>query len=1032
MDENRFPRSNPRAGSCYSRLPDAAAADWFRIMISRAFALGFLALGLASAETQLPAGAEEMHLVTAPAVSPDGKSMVFEWINDLWTAPTDGGEAIRVEENPARDSYPQFTPDGKRIVFSSDRTGSMQVFSIPAAGGEAIRHTYQTEGNELECLSPDGTHAIVRGIRERSGFRATRLFTIDLTKDAREQRLFDATGDEASWSPDGTRVLFCTGGEQLYRKGYRGSRASHIWQYEIPTGKFECRVAEETDARQPVWHPDGKGFYYLSSRTGTLNLWSQRDGATTPEAITWETGDSVFSRIPSAEGSTFVFRRGFGLFRFRPKTDATPLPLTLWTREKLPDVSRDQKKITTTTNADFTNGLDQIVFSAAGELWWIRNGETKRLTETPAAESDVRFSPDGKWLYFLRDDGLSPNFFRATFKEGLLENERQVTAGSFTKTLFKPSPDGTKIAWVEGTGNIFTAAADGTDPRCVFKCWDRPTFDWEPNGQRLAIAAEDRNSNRDIWLTDADGKSDPLNLTRHPAFEGSPRWSPDGRWLVFSAKRDADGKSRLWKIDFSKDGPRTAKVISTGDIEPTRVIWAADSKSLLFQNQKTTDANLYSVSPAGGEVKTLTAQRGVPIRTTKGGSLLWRVNQTPAMLKDGVSMTFPISASIDRRRNEVLTLAFRRICKTLGERFYDPKMNGIDWEALRMKYEPAAAMSRTSRQFDRTVSHLFGELNASHLSFLRKPWSNEIIKKPIEETTAHPGLVFRDGPAEGPLVIERIIPGSPAARIPDSPEKGEIIVRIAGEAATSHTPLHRFFNSGLGKSLPVVIRSMDGKERVIELRCISYARARSLDRKENESIARQRVTKNGDFSYVKVRDMSMKSFIDLELTVYRASLETAGMVLDFRNNGGGREADRMLSLFCQPVHSFTVPRGGPEGYPNARRVHAAWDKPLVVLCNENTFSNSEIFCHAMRETKRAPLVGTTTAGGVISAIKVTIPDAGELQVPFRGWFQTGTGKNLDLNGAVPDFPVGLTPADENAGRDPQLEKAVEVLLKNDR
>lgn len=1012
-------------------------------MILRVLVSGGLSLVLAAAQSQIPTGATEMHGVAAPAVSPDGKSMVFEWINDLWTASTEGGEAIRVEENSARDAHPLFTPDGKRIVFSSERTGSMQVFSIPVGGGNASQHTHQTEGNELQCLSPDGTHAIVRGLRERSGIRAAGLLVIDLTKEGREQRLFDAPGDEASWSPDGTRVLFSTGGEQLYRKGYQGPRASKIWQYEIATDRFECRVAEEMDARGPVWHADGKGFFYQSSRTGTLNLWSQRDEAGDPVQVTHETGDGVFSRVPAADGSTYVFHRGFRLFRLSTAPGATPVALTLWTRANLADSSRLKETITTTTDADFTTGHDQLVFSAAGELWWKKgpDGEARRLTQTAAAEKDVRFSVDGRWLYFLRDDGLNPNYFRAAFNDGALGEAHPVSNTPRTKTGFKPSPDGKRIAWVEGTGDVICASADGADPRLVFKCWDRPTIDWDPNGRWLAIAAEDRNSNRDIWLGDAEGRRAPLNLTRHPAFEGSPCWSPDGRWLVFSAKRGVGGMSQLWKIDFGRKGLRDdadeaeiqgladkAKLVNTDGIEPVRTIWTSDSKNLLFQSEKASDRTLHSVNVENGGVKILTAQRGIPIRCTTDGLLLWRVNRTPAILKGSESVMFPISVTLDRSRSEVLTLAFRRIWKTLGERFYDPTMNGTDWEVLREKYEPAAAMSRTSRQFDRTVSQLFGELNASHLSFLRQPWPEEVVKKSNEAATAHPGLVFVDGSEDGPLLIDRVIKGSPAALLPDAPVPGEQVVRIAGEEVTNHTPLHRFLNGSADGSLPMVVRSKEGKERVIEIRCVSYARARFLDMEEKRWQAREKVEKRGEFCYLKVRDMSIKSFMELEVAIYRASLDRRALILDFRDNSGGREADRMLSLFCQPEHSFTVPRDGPEGYPNERRVHAFWSKPLVVLCNENTFSNAEIFCHAMQATKRAPLVGTTTAGGVISAVKVSIPDAGELQVPFRGWFHAGSRRNLDLNGAVPDFPMGLTPADEAQGRDPQLEKALEVLL----
>lgn len=1007
-------------------------------MIPNVFAQILIFVGfmtLASAEEITP-----LHLISAPAVSPDGKSMVFEWIGDLWTASTDGGEAVRVVENPARDAYPLFNPDGKRIVFSSDRSGSMQIFSVPITGGDEIQHTHHTEGNELECLSPDGSHAVVRGIRERAGFRATRLFSIDLTQDSREQRLFDATAESAIYSPDGKRVLFCRGGEQLYRKGYKGSRASQIWEYNIPKGKFECLVAEETESRSPFWHADGKGYFYISARNGTPNLWTKRDDSPTPQALTHFTGDGVFLRAPSADGKTFVFHRGFELFRFRLGADPAPLPLKLWTRAALPDVTRVEKTITRTTDADFTPDAEQVVFSAGGELWWMKEQEAKpiRLTETPAAESEPRFSANGDWLYFLKDDGLESNYHRARLREGQLGEIQKITFGTRSKHHFKLSPNGTRIAWIEATGDIFTANVDGSEPRCVFPCWDIPTYDWSPNAGWLAVAAEDRNANRDIHLVTADGSRPPLNVTRHPAFEGSPRWSPNGRWLIFSARRGVAAKSQLWRIDFGKNGLASlatdaeilqlgdkAVVISTGEIEPIRTIWSADSKALFFQNRRSADRNLYAVTNDG--IKTVAEQRGLPIRVTVDGSLLWRVDQKPTVLKDGILTSFQISTKVERSRSAMLTLAFRRIWRTLGERFHDAGMNGTDWEALRQKYETAAAEARTSRQFDRVVSQLFGELNASHLTFLRKPWDNEMRQDAKEKITAHPGLIFRDGGEEGPLVIDEVLYGSPIGSLKEKPMEGEIVVKIAGEPVTNLSALHPFLNGAGNRTLPVVIRAKDGKERVLELRCISHDRARTLDQKQSDEESRKRTMTAGKVSYQRVPNMNRNTFDDLELKIYRESLESDGMILDLRNNGGGREADRMLSLFCQPVHSRTIARGGPEGYPVARRPHAAWDKPLVVLCNENTFSNAEIFCHAILETKRAPLIGRTTAGGVISAVKTTIPDAGELQVPFRGWFDAKTKQSLDLNGAVANFPVELTPRDEDAGDDPQLQMAVEQM-----
>ena len=92
-----------------------------------------------------------------------------------------------------------------------------------------------------------------------------------------------------------------------------------------------------------------------------------------------------------------------------------------------------------------------------------------------------------------------------------------------------------------------------------------------------------------------------------------------------------------------------------------------------------------------------------------------------------------------------------------------------------------------------------------------------------------------------------------------------------------------------------------------------------------------------------------------------------------------------------------------------------------------SLSNSEIFCHAIKSTSRAPLVGKATAGGVISAVNTSIPDVGVLQIPFRGWYREKDGLNYDLGGAVPDFDIDLTPAVEDSEQDPQLKKALEIL-----
>lgn len=1020
--------------------------DWIR----KAVPFALLIAGAAMADSEapasgdLPAGGHELTMISHPSLSADGQTMVFCWLGDLWTADTATGEASPVDRHPAREAHPRFTPDGNRIVFSSDRTGSYQVFSMPSHGGECIQHTFHSEGNLLEDVSPDGTHALVRGMRDKHGTRNERLMIINLHMDSREVMVFDAAGHSAQWSPDGKRLLFCRGGESFYRKGYRGSRAAQIWQYDIAGRVFTPLVREETEALWPNWMPDGNGFYHVSGADGVFNLWLRESGKPA-RRLTSYTDDGVVTPTVSADGSTIVFRRGFGVMIHHPGSGQTPRRLALWTRDKLPDNAAMTRTFKGCDSVDFTPSLHPV-FSLAGDLWWMASpaGGPVRMTCTAEAEESPRFSPDGEWLYFLRDDGMDSRFFRARLADGELHDEQPVTSGGRTKSQFSPSPDGSKIAWVEGTGDVFVAEADGGNPRRVLRGWSKPTYDWSPDGRWLAIAAEDRNSNRDIQLVRSSGKSSALNLTRHPAFEGSPRWSPDGRWLVFSARRSALGKLEFWRIDFGKDGlPDSlaeadaarlggrAVFIPTKGIEPTLPLWSPDSREIWFHSRKSANPVLYAVTVRDGKLRTVIRRRGVPIRHVANGALIWRVNRDPEIFDESGRTTYPISMDVTRPREQVLTLGFRRIWRTIGERFYDPSLNGVDWQKLRLKYEPVAAGSLDSHQFYRVIRQLLGELNASHLSFHRRSWPGENEPRAMKNRTAHPGLRFDDhAPADGPLIIREVIPGSPVAGLPDAPVPGDAITRIAGDAVTNRTPLHPYFNGSENRNLPVTIRDASGRTRVIELRCIPYRKARALDLRNQRAAARDKVlAAHPKTSYIPVPNMDLETCRKLAVSIYQASLEADGLILDFRNNGGGREADRMLAMLCQPIHCFTVPRDGPKGYPVERRTAPLWDKPLVVLCNQDTYSNAEIFCHAIKASGRGPLVGTATAGGVISAVSSTIPDIGKVQVPFRGWFLAESGLNLDLNGAQPDYAVHVSPVDESSGRDPQLAEAIEILKK---
>jgi tricorn protease len=228
-----------------------------------------------------------------------------------------------------------------------------------------------------------------------------------------------------------------------------------------------------------------------------------------------------------------------------------------------------------------------------------------------------------------------------------------------------------------------------------------------------------------------------------------------------------------------------------------------------------------------------------------------------------------------------------------------------------------------------------------------------------------------------------------------------------------------------------VAKAEGGAERTIKIRPISYEKARELLYEnwlaDNRRLVEQQ--SQGRLGYLHIRAMDAVSFHEFETQLYRVGYGREGLLIDVRDNGGGSTTDYLLTALTQPRHAITIPRNGQPGYPQDRCVFATWTKPIVVLCNQNSFSNAEIFSHAIKAVGRGKLVGVQTAGGVVSTGAASISDLGTLRVPFRGWFHIKTGLDFELNGAMPDVVIWPAPDEMPRGLDCQLGKAVELLLE---
>ena len=490
------------------------------------------------------------------AISPDGSTVAFTYKGDIFTVPVKGGKATQITSNQDYDGVPVWSKDGKNIVFLSTREGSDDIFITSAKGGTPRRLT-TSSGNEkpLTFLNDSILLFSASNLPGRTTARApfsTQVYQLNVNRENPRPKLYLSQPMISADANASGQVLYQDrkGVEDVLRKHERSSGTADVWLYN--KGIFSQLTNQNWGNQCPVW---GKGdtFYFVSEKDGTLNVFEGNIANKTEKQLTKFSKHPVRS-LSSSDNGTLAFSWDGELYTMTPGSEPQKINVQIIADDYDSDLVKRYEKYGASDIAVSPEGKE-VAFIIRGDVY-VTDTEyetTKRITDTPAQERTVSFSPDGRTLVFDSDvDGIW-QLFTAKIKN---DKEKQFAYATDIdiEPLYKCetsamqpqfSPDGKKVAFLENRTELkvidvntkkVNTALDGKY-NYSYSDGDIP-FSWSPDSKWLLISYIGFGgwNNTDIALVKADG-SEVVDLTESGYSDNNPKWALDGKALTYSSGR---------------------------------------------------------------------------------------------------------------------------------------------------------------------------------------------------------------------------------------------------------------------------------------------------------------------------------------------------------------------------------------------------------------------------------------------------------------------------------------------------------------
>ena len=596
-------------------------------------------------------------------------------------------------------------------------------------------------------------------------------------------------------------------------------------------------------------------------------------------------------------------------------------------------------------------------------------------------------------------------------------------------------------------------------------------FDWSPDSKWLAFTMAGPTYETDIFVVSLDGEIH--NISQFAGWNYRPRFSSDGKIVYFSSSMH--DRTETYKIELAHkpdefieavidslfmdepEGEAEDKKEKDDEVDKDTIEVVIDFERIDKRRTRAYDLNTSSEYP----VLTPDGKKYIFIASILGKPEIWSVNteddpdlkqlthsgQSKSLLNvtddskailyleggvvkrlemaDQKNTLLSFKATLDIDARELNRQKFDEAWQVLNTYFYDGSFHEADWAAARDKYRPAVDHIRTEPEFRNLVKEMMGELRASHLDiYSREPGPDANV------TTGETGISidYRQYDRTGNFVIDYVVPESPAdlAGI----KAGQIIFAVNDQPLTRETNINRLMSGIIDHRLILNVSDRPGKKgEDVVLKPISGDALGSLAYNDWVEGRRHLVDSlsGGRLAYIHIPAMSGSRLEKFKEELVSIAESKDGLVIDVRNNGGGNIAVHLLGILVKTPYFLRNFRDFPVTSENKMRSDAL-EKPMTLLINNYSASNSEIFAEGFRKLKLGKIVGEPTAGAVIGTGSYTLIDGTRIRRPSWGAYTTEM-EDTDLKRRDPDILVENLPDDFINGRDPQLVRAVEELMK---